>query len=39
VRNNLLLADPKADDVALHRVIREAYRRMLAVQDGMLATG
>jgi ATP-binding cassette, subfamily C, bacterial CydC len=24
VRNNLLLADPKADDVALHRVIREA---------------
>jgi ATP-binding cassette subfamily C protein CydC len=25
VRNNLLLADPKADDVALHRVIREAH--------------
>jgi ATP-binding cassette, subfamily C, bacterial CydC len=25
VRNNLLLADPEADDVALHRVIREAH--------------
>jgi ATP-binding cassette, subfamily C, bacterial CydC len=25
VRNNLLLADPDADDVALHRVLREAH--------------
>ncbi|HSK82867.1 MAG TPA: thiol reductant ABC exporter subunit CydC [Rubrobacter sp.] len=33
VRNNLLLADPEADDVALHRVIREAH--LAGVVEGL----